>query len=174
MVFELEAFIETNSEEIQLGSVDIGIFDEYITIEGIGINYEEYPDIPKGIGKYILCYAIESLLSGGLVKEETEVSLDVELGQREYTGPINEHPLVMYYEKYGFELIQNEDTDWMPHMKTNVKSILSFCNKKELKRKTEPEISSTKRSRVSFGSTVKIIGSVVKIIGKEILYLKRL
>ena len=169
LVFELESFIETDSGEIQLGSIDIGIFDDGITIEGIGMNYEEYPDIPKGIGKYMLCYAMESLLLGGLVTDNTEVSLDVEIGQRQYTGPIQTHPLVLYYERYGFELIENEDLNWMPHMKTTVRTIRTFCNKKEFKRKTEPELEpSPKRSRVSFGHRT------VHAIDKEIRFLKTL
>ena len=114
----------------------------------------------------MVCYAMESLLLGGLVKEDTEVSLEVELGQREYTGPIEQHPLVMYWAKYGFEIIQNEDTHWMPLMKTTVKTIVSYCNKKEIKRKIETE-PSAKRSKLSFGT-------VAMGVDKDILFLKTL
>ena len=151
--FEMSAFFVKDNEEHTVGYITMMIFPDGVHVDAIEMYYDDFENLPKGIGKYMMCYAFESLVAGGFITDQTEVSLEAEIGQRPFDGPLNEHPLILYYEQYGFELIEEDDA-WMPKMETTVFKIRSFCNKKTTKRKldSETEQHSSKRSRVSFGN----------------------
>ena len=148
VTFELEAFASDDF----VADLQIELYESGLTLAGIEVNYTDFPDLPKGIGKYMICYAFELLntqleFEGKTYRfnEDTEIDLEAKISEP-HDGPIEEYPLIKYYEQFGFELVkENGELVWDasgPKMISTIRKVRSFCN-------TERP---TKRTRTSFGT----------------------
>ena len=141
VTFELEALAGDNF----VAGLQIELYQNGLTLAGIEVNYDDFPDLPKGIGKYILCYAIESLNFINFEEktftfdENTEIDLEAKISEP-HNGPIEEYPLIKYYERFGFELkkengeIQFDASG--PKMTSTIGKVRAYCNNERPKKRS--------------------------------------
>ena len=138
--YGLYAFTDPkNQDRSQVGSITHEIIKRKKKKEKLhfaSIEVDDHRSL-KGLGKFLICYSIESLLAAKLIQPDTKVYLEAKCWyepeniKRNWTTdmPVSTHPLVKYYEQYGFRIKQDSDAESLePTMVTTVNTITSRCN----------------------------------------------